>query len=120
MEFSELEELPVATVLPGVVELPVWVTMGMEWSDFFGREVPLQQYATCYVSLKAAALENGLAATTVAHWVRRGRLKVVGKAEFLTGAQGWMVRRMDVDALIRERMPELWREKTKDFVYISE
>ena len=116
----ELEELTVFTAPPGAVEMRVWITVGTEWDETFKREMPLMQYATCYVSLKAAAEANGLPATTVAHWARRGRLRVVAVAEFLTGARGLMVRRIDVDALIRERKPELWRELTKDFVYISE
>ena len=68
----ELGELMVFTAPPGAVEMRVWITAGMEWDETLKREMPLMQYATCYVSLKAAAEAYGLPATTVAHWARRG------------------------------------------------
>ena len=69
--------------------------------------------------MMAEAEANGLA-TTVTHWARRGRLGVVAIGEFLTEAQGWMVQRSEVGMLIREGKPEVWRELTRDFVYVSE
>ena len=117
---GDFSELLVVTPPPGATMMQLWVTIGMEEDFDTGRQHPLTCEALCYVSLKAAAKENGLAPTTVAHWVRRGRLPVVAIAEFLTGARGWMVRRIDLDAVIRERKPEVWQEMTKDFVYVSQ
>lgn len=117
---QDWSELPVVTPPPGAAMMWLWITVGIEEDFDTGRRRPVTGELLCYVSLKAAAKANGLAPTTVAHWVRRGRLPVVAIAEFLTGARGWMVQRSELEAVIRERKPEVWKELTKDFIYVSQ